>query len=270
MTTKQKTDLQRLTDLVARLRAPDGCPWDREQTAPDLRAYLLEEAHEVAAAIDEDDWQGLAAELGDLLFQIVFLAALAAEAGQFDVADVIDRIEAKMISRHPHVFGDERAASADEVRRSWERRKLEDAGRDGSLLDGVAPSVPALLAAYRLTQKAAGVGFDWPSPDGVRRALAAELDELDGALARDDRHASVRDEVGDVLFTAANLARHLGIDPEAALARANNKFRRRFAAVEEKLTQRGRRLADASLEELDRLWRQVKLEERSAEARDGG
>ena len=265
-------DLERLRTLIERLRAPDGCPWDREQGARDLRAYLLEEAHEVAAAIDRDDWVELQGELGDLLFQIVFLAALAEEAGAFDLDAVVTTIHAKMVARHPHVFaGGEALADAVAVRAAWERRKLRDEERQGSLLDGVAASLPALVASYRLTQKAAGVAFDWPDADAVFAKLDEELRELRAALAaapavtaRRPAHevdAAVRAEVGDLLFTVANLARKLGVDPEGALAETNLKFRRRFAAVERGLEAAGTPLSEATLAEMDALWAAAKTEE---------
>jgi len=222
-------DLQKLLDLVARLRAPDGCPWDREQKLADIRAYFLEEAHEVAGAIDGGDWGELAEELGDLLFQIAFIGRLAEEAGAFSLSQVIDRVHHKMVTRHPHVFGDEVLADAQAVRQAWERRKLREEPGRASLLAGVPASLPALLAAYRLTQKAAGVGFDWPDAGAVLAKVDEETAELREALAGGDREA-LREEVGDLLFTLANLARKLDLDPEAALAAANLKFRRRFAA----------------------------------------
>ncbi|HSM15255.1 MAG TPA: nucleoside triphosphate pyrophosphohydrolase [Thermoanaerobaculia bacterium] len=266
---RRSSDLARLIDLVTRLRAPDGCPWDREQTLPDLRAYLLEEAHETAAAIDGGDPAELAGELGDLLFQVAFLTRLAEERGWFGIADVIDRIESKMIDRHPHVFGDDRLADARAVREAWERRKLrtESNGRE-SLLDGAAAAgLPALVAAYRLTQKAAGVGFDWPDADAVFAKLEEEIGELRhevasaGPAPAPEARERLRGEVGDLLFAAANLARHLGLDPEAALAGTNLKFRRRFAAIERGLAARGRRLEEATLEEMDELWEEAKRAE---------
>jgi ATP diphosphatase len=251
-------DLQKLLDLVARLRAPDGCPWDREQGLESVRAYLLEEAHETAAAIDGGDWDELAAELGDLLFQVAFLGRLAEEAGAFQLSQAIDGVHDKMVARHPHVFGDEVLADAEAVRQAWERRKLQKEGqKGGSLLSGVAPTLPALLAAYRLTQKAAGVGFDWPDAGDVLEKMEEETAELREALAVGDR-AALREEVGDLLFTVANLARKLDVDPEAALAGTNDKFRRRFAAVEAGLAARGKTPADSSLEEMDELWEQAK------------
>jgi nucleoside triphosphate diphosphatase len=252
--------LQKLLALVARLRAPDGCPWDREQGLADVRAYLLEEAHEVAAAIDGGDWDELAGELGDLLFQIAFIGSLAEEAGTFSVSQVVDRVHRKMVARHPHVFGDEQLADSAAVRQAWERRKLREEGGRAALLAGVPDSLPALLGAYRLTQKAAGVGFDWPDAGAVLAKVEEETGELRGALAAGDR-GGVREEVGDLLFTLANLARKLDVDPEAALAATNRKFRRRFDRVEQGLAAQGKTAADATLEEMDALWEAAKGEE---------
>jgi ATP diphosphatase len=263
------TDLERLLALVERLRAPDGCPWDREQSLGDLRAYLLEEAHETADAIDRGDWEALASELGDLLFQVAFLTTLAVEQGRFAAQAPLERSFAKMVARHPHVFGDERAADAAAVRQSWEQRKLRERAADGgSHLDGAAsPSLPALVAAYRLTQKAAGVGFDWPDADAVLAKLHEELDEVRAEMrelraataeAKPPARERLRAELGDLLFAVANLARHFEIDPEAALARTNLEFRRRFAHIERGLAARGRSLADATLAEMDELWEEAK------------
>jgi ATP diphosphatase len=268
---RPRSDLQILVDLVARLRAPDGCPWDREQRLGDLRAYLLEEAHELAGAIDLGRWEAIAEELGDVLFQAAFVARMAEEAGAFGAGDAISGVETKMIARHPHVFGGEALPDADAVRATWERRKLAREPRQGGLLQGVAPSLPALLAAYRLTQKAAGVGFDWPDAGAVLGKLDEEVAELRAALAGrpaqeggagpEARHAAqdaVAEEVGDLLFTVANLARKLDVDPEAALAAANRKFRRRFAQIEAALAERGKTPAESTLEEMDALWEEAK------------
>lgn len=268
--TRPKDRLQRLDDLVAKLRGPGGCPWDREQTLPDVRAYLLEEAHETAAALDAEEMGELAGELGDLLFQLVFVARLAAEAGEFTLSEVVDRVEAKMVSRHPHVFGDERLDDSGAVRRAWERRKLADRDGDGSLLSGVPRSLPALLRAYRISQKAAGVGFDWSDAASVLAKLEEEIAELRAAAGATGGEAAgkverVREEVGDLLFAAANLARHLGIDPEGALSKANDKFERRFAAVERSFAERGRSLAAADLDELEAVWGEVKKRETSGD-----
>jgi MazG family protein len=256
---KTTADLQRLVDLVARLRSPDGCPWDREQGLADLRAYLLEEAHEAAGAIDEEDWAALAGELGDLLFQVAFVVRLGEEKGVFDLAQVVAGVHAKMIARHPHVFGDAVLADAQAVREAWERRKLREEPTRESLLAGVPPSLPALLAAYRLTQKAAGVGFDWPDAAAVLAKVDEEVAELKSALGRGEpARDEAAEELGDLLFTVANLARKLDVDPEAALAAANRKFRRRFAAIERRLAEQGRTLDDATLEEMDALWKEAK------------
>lgn len=268
MCERESPDIRRLVDLVARLRAPDGCPWDREQSIDDLRAYLIEEAHEAAAAISSGDRRELADELGDLLFQIVFLSHLGEEEGSFGLADVIDGVHRKMVERHPHVFGSEELADSKSVVETWERRKAARKQADASLLDGVPTSVPALVGAYRMTQKAAGVGFDWPDVDGVLAKVREELRELEAALeAGTDGGRAVREEVGDLLFAVANLARHVGADPEAALAAGNSKFRRRFAAVERALARQGRSLADATLEEMDALWEAAKRRENDADRR---
>ena len=276
-------DVGKLVDLVARLRGEGGCPWDREQELADLRAYLLEEAHEAAAALDrvvaadgaaggeggeaaDAAWDALAGELGDLLFQAAFVLRLGEEAGRLDAAAVVDRVHAKMVGRHPHVFGPadgeggedgrEELADAAAVERAWERRKLAR-GESESLLAGVPESLPALLAAYRLTQKASGVGFDWQDPEAVLAKIDEEVAELRAELAAGDR-AAAAGELGDLLFTVANLGRKLGLDPEAALAATNTKFRRRFAAVEAGLAAQGRRLEEAELAEMDALWEAAK------------
>jgi nucleoside triphosphate diphosphatase len=246
-----------LCQVMARLLAPDGCPWDREQGLADVRAYLLEEAHEAAGAIDSGDWGELSAELGDLLFQIAFIGRLAEEASAFSLSQVVDRVHHKMVARHPHVFGDEVLADAQAVRQAWERRKLKEEPGRASLLAGVPASLPALLGAYRLTQKAAGVGFDWPDAAAVLAKLDEETAELREALAGGDKEAA-REEVGDLLFTLANLARKLDVDPEAALAGTNRKFRHRFEQVEKGLAARGKSTAEATLEEMDALWEAAK------------
>lgn len=272
-TTPSDTELRRLIELVARLRSPDGCPWDREQRLPDVRAYLLEEAHELAVAVDAavttGDWDEIRGEAGDLLFQVAFLLQLAEEEGAFEAGEVLRGIHEKMVARHPHVFGEAEAADAEAVSRLWETRKARERGEDGSLLDGVPPTLPALLAAYRLSQKAAGVGFDWPSAEAVLEKVDEETDELreamrdtgDGDRTQEERHRRLAEEVGDLLFTVANLARKLGLDPEAALAGANAKFRRRFQHIERELRRRGRELGETDLETLERLWQEIKERE---------
>lgn len=259
-----RIELEDLRLLVARLRAPDGCPWDRKQGLGDLRTYLLEEAHEVAAAIDEGDRVQIAGELGDLLFQVVFIAQLGAEEGAFDLFDVAALIHGKMVERHPHVFGDAaKLPDAAAVAKAWEKNKLARRadGDHRSILEGVPASLPALAAAQRLTQKAAGVGFDWPDLEGVVAKVHEELEEVAEARALGDP-AALAAEVGDLLFAVANLARHLHVDPETALARANRKFRRRFGALEDLCRRRGLVLGQASLGELDALWDEIKAEEK--------
>ena len=255
--------LGRLQRLVARLRGPGGCPWDRQQTLADLRAYLIEEVHEAAAAIDDDDPPALSEELGDVLFLVVFAAELLRERGGADIRRVAKAAEAKMISRHPHVFGDETASDAAEVRQVWGRRKLAERAESASALDGVPATLPALLQAYRMTQKASDLGFDWPEVAGVLEKVDEELGEVREALdeaadGADGRRERLRAELGDLLFTVANLARHLEIDPDAALAGANRRFRKRFRRLEGSLARDSRKLADLSLAELDARWEDAK------------
>lgn len=260
--------LDRLRRLVARLRGPTGCPWDREQTLGDLRAYLVEEVHEAAAAIDDGDPEGLAEELGDVLFLVVFAAELLREGGGAGIGRIAAAAEAKMVARHPHVFGDEPAADAAEVRRVWGRRKQAErdaAASPDSALDGVPATLPALLQAYRMTQKAADLGFDWPDADGVLAKIEEELGEVREAIAEapetgagEPGRERLRAELGDLLFTAANLARHLHLDPDAALAGANRRFRDRFARMESAVADGPRRLEELSLDELDALWEEAK------------
>jgi tetrapyrrole methylase family protein/MazG family protein len=253
-----------LVTIMDRLRDPGGCPWDREQTYETLRGYLIEECYEVAEAIDLRDEDGLCEELGDLLFQIVFLARLGQEGGRFDAADVVRGIASKMIRRHPHVFGDETVESTDEVLRNWEaiKRSEKPNGREGapaSVLDGVPRALPALLKAQRLGTKAARVGFDWERPEAVLDKVAEELAELRQALGRQDRTA-IGEEVGDLLFSAVMLARKCEVDPEAALEGTNRKFAVRFRWIEEQLRLEGSAVEDAGPERLDRLWQQSKSE----------
>ena len=249
-------DMKILDDLVARLRGSDGCPWDREQTLTDLRAYLLEEAHEVAGALDAQDWDSLREEMGDLLFQLAFLGRLNQEAGRFSLSDSIADVHRKMVERHPHVFEDTTPLDSREVAEAWERRKLEERGIESSVLGSVNPSLPGLVTSYRMTQKAAGVGFDWDSADGVFAKVREELAEVESA--RQEGAERTLEEIGDLLFAVANLARHLGVDPEAALARSNLEFRRRFQFIERALAENNRRVTDASLGEMETLWEEAK------------
>jgi len=255
----------RLVAIMDRLRDPGGCPWDREQTVHTISGYLLEEAHEAVEAAAGGDPRALAEELGDLLLQIVFMARIGRERGWFDLDDVCTGIADKMVRRHPHVFASARVDSAREVTERWEEiKKTENGDRPKSTLDGVPTALPGLLKAYRMTQKAAAVGFDWQAPvPGVMAKLREEVDELEVELGSGEPGATdrVRAEMGDILFVMANLSRHLGVEPETALRESNGKFRRRFEAMEELARQRGRGLGDMTAGELDALWNEVKRAE---------
>ncbi|HEY2941842.1 MAG TPA: nucleoside triphosphate pyrophosphohydrolase [Vicinamibacteria bacterium] len=253
--------------LIARLRAPGGCPWDREQTHRSLKPMTIEEAYEVVEAIERGDDEHLAGELGDLLLQVVFHAQIAAEERRFDMARVLERISAKMVRRHPHVFGSNPAATSGEVLRNWEtlkRAEREEKGHaDASLLDSVSASLPGVLEAYQMAVKASRVGFDWPDTEAVLAKLDEEVAELKAAVrARADPRA-VAEEVGDLLFAAVNVARLLGEDPESCLKAANRKFRARFRHVEERLQERGRTPAESTLGEMEALWQEAKARERN-------
>jgi len=252
------TDIDWLVGIMRRLLAPDGCPWDREQTLQSLRPFLLEEAYEVLDAIDEGDREHHVEELGDLLFQIVFQTQLAGHT----MNDVIGVIGEKLIRRHPHVFGEVRVRDAQEVLVNWEQIKQQERGKPQGLLDGVPRAMPALPRAHRLSSKAAKVGFDWPDVAAVREKVAEELRELDEAAEGGNRQAMER-ELGDLLFALVNWARKLEIDPEEALRGTNRRFARRFAQVETELTRRGRTLAESDLDEMEVLWQQAKQDERS-------
>ena len=252
-----------LRSLCARLRGPGGCPWDRAQTLESLTTYVIEEAYEVVDGMSSGSSEELAGELGDLLFQVLLVAQIASENGWFDILDVCRRIEEKMVRRHPHVFGDVSVDSAEDVVRNWEQIKREE-DRTRSALDGVPRQLPALLKALRITEKAAALGFDWERVADVIGKLEEEVGELRESLAEADAGSlseSVREELGDVLFVLANLARQLGIDPEAALQGANQKFTQRFAVMERKSAERGTNFAKMSLAELDALWDEAKREE---------
>jgi len=255
-------------DLVAimnRLRDPGGCPWDREQTYATLRGYLIEECYEVVDALDRADLPALCEELGDLLFQIVFLARLAREDRAFAAADVVEGIAAKMVRRHPHVFGEDTAANAAEVLVRWEaikKTEKKDAGKseaEVSVLAGIPPALPALVKAQRLGEKAARVGFDWREDEDVVLKFEEETAELRSAVVSGDREA-IREEIGDALFTLAMLARRLDVDADEALAAANAKFHTRFSRVEAKLRGRGVPIEDAGLALLDQLWNEAKAD----------
>jgi len=251
----------RLVDIMARLRAPGGCPWDREQSFDTIKPYLLEEAYEVMDAIDAKDWQALEEELGDLLLQPVFFAQMASEAGHFSIVDALNSINAKLVRRHPHVFGDGSANTADDVKKRWDEIKADEKPERKGLLADVPRTLPALVEAQQISTRAAGAGFDWPNAGQVLEKLDEELRELCEAR-RDDNAESIENEVGDLLFVVVNLARFFKVDPEQALRKTNAKFRRRFAHVEEGLEKQGKALRDATIEEMESLWQEAKAQER--------
>jgi nucleoside triphosphate diphosphatase len=290
---------QRAVDIMARLRGPGGCPWDREQTFDSIKPYTLEEAYEVLEAIDNRDWEELQGELGDLLLQVLFYAEMAQEQGSFSIDQVLDRLSDKLVTRHPHVFGDVQANTSADVLRNWEALKAEEkkkrlaagggkgAARDTesvSVLAGVSSGIPALLEAFKLSSRAAHVGFDWPDIEGLFEKLREETTELreqlelfpepgprphvrgiagaSGEKISDELRARLEDEVGDMLFVLVNIARYLSLDPESALKKTNRKFKRRFQAMEEQLRAHGKQPQQASLDELESLWQQAKRQER--------
>jgi tetrapyrrole methylase family protein/MazG family protein len=251
---------QRLVEIMARLRAPGGCPWDREQTFDTIKPYTLEETYEVLDAIDRRDWPGLAEELGDFLLQAVFYAEIGAEEGRFTIGDVLDAINSKLVRRHPQVFGEDTARTAEDVKRIWGEVKgaeKKEQGREGGLLDPVPRGLPALVEAQQITTRAAGVGFDWENAGQVIAKLDEELAEFAEAR-RSGTPAELEDELGDLLFVLVNLARFVKVDPEQALRKTNAKFRSRFGHIERRLAERGRRPADSSVAEMEELWEEAK------------
>lgn len=255
-----------LVELIARLRAPGGCPWDREQTHESLKPMLLEEAYEVVEAIDDGNDEELIGELGDLILQVVFHSQIATEENRFTVAEVIERISAKMVRRHPHVFADDTASTSGEVLRNWEAIKAAELAAKGkqdasdhSMLDSVSTRLPAVMEAFQMTTKVSRVDFDWPDVPSVIEKLDEEVGELKEAVTKESAsHQEIADEVGDLLFIAVNVARLLGIDPESALKASNRKFRRRFRHIEDRLRQQGRKPADSNHVEMDALWDEAK------------
>jgi nucleoside triphosphate diphosphatase len=254
----------RLVKIMATLRGPDGCPWDREQSIDSLKPFVLEETYEVLEAIDRHDHRSLREELGDFLFEAVFLAQLEAEAGHFTIAESIEHVADKLVRRHPHVFRRDTGTtvkSADEVKVRWEEIKSQERAADpdtrssATLLSGIAPTLPALLRAYHIGTRAASVGFDWLRAGDVLDKIEEEIAELRNAMADADR---AEEEMGDLLFAIANLSRKLGIEPETALRKANDKFTRRFTAMERFVAQTGRTMPEMTLEELEAEWRRVK------------
>jgi MazG family protein len=290
---------ERAVGIMERLRAPGGCPWDREQTFDSIKPYTLEETYEVLEAIDNRDWQELPGELGDLLLQVLFYSEMAKEQGSFSIDDVLDRLSTKLIDRHPHVFGDVKADTAAQVKRTWdalkdeERKKrfgLEKESRDHearqSILDGISSAMPALLEAHKLSSRASQAGFDWPNIEGLFEKLNEEIAELrehlkefpapgpspqgrgiagSGRQTTSPRlQARLEDEVGDLFFVLVNIARYLSLDPESALRKTNRKFKRRFQWMEKRLRESGRTPDHTSMDELESLWQQAKREEKQA------
>jgi nucleoside triphosphate diphosphatase len=288
---------ERAVQIMARLRAPDGCPWDREQTFDTIKPYTLEETYEVLEAIDNRDWHELTGELGDLLLQVLFYSQMAREEGHFAIDDVLDRLSNKLVDRHPHVFGDVKADSPAEVLRNWEALKAEEkkkrleagGGKKAentddaqSVLAGVSSKMPALLEAHKLSSRAAHVGFDWPEIEGLFEKLSEETaelrEELKGAPVKQPSGTGIagsgkprvspevrermEDEVGDLFFVLVNIARYLSLDPESALKKTNRKFKRRFQWMEERLRASGRGPQQASMGELEELWQQAKQQEK--------
>jgi len=287
--------------IMERLRAPGGCPWDREQTFDSIKPYTLEETYEVLEAIDNRDWPELAGELGDLLLQVLFYAEMAKEQASFSIDDVIDRLSTKLINRHPHVFGDVKAETAAEVKRNWDALKVEEKkmrqsgagekaggecapGEKHSILAGVSSAMPSLLEAHKLSSRAAQAGFDWPNVDGLFDKLHEETNELREHLKEfpapgprpqgrgvagsgrivvpEQLQTRLEEEVGDLFFVLVNIARYLSVDPESALRKTNRKFKRRFQWMEDRLRESGRSADQAPMEELESLWQQAKAQEK--------
>ena len=259
---------EKLVALQTQLRAPGGCPWDREQTHESLRKYLVEETYEVLDAIEAGDPREFASELGDLLLQVVFHSVMAAEAGRFTIADVIESIHSKMVRRHPHVFGDVKAATSAEVLRNWEQLKAEERvaegkpsrGKDESVLAGVSRSLPAALEAYELTRRAAKIGFDWDDVEGIFEKIEEEKREILSAIGagKSSSRARIEEEAGDLLFAAVNVARFLDVNPEIALKKANRKFKERIEWMEGAARSEGKRLADLPRGRMEELWEESK------------
>lgn len=250
----EESRFKALVDVIARLRAPDGCPWDRRQTHRSLREHLLSECYEVLESLDAGDVEGLRGELGDLLLQIVLHSRIAEEAGEFDIEEVIGELIEKLVYRHPHIFDSARADSAEQVAVNWEALK-QDRREDGaSMLDGVPAAMPALSYSLEVQKRVARVGFDWQDVGGVIEKLAEEVSELKEAESQQDKE----EEFGDLLFTLANIARRLDVDPEAALRGANRRFRRRFSRMEELCRQRGMNLTELTFQRQNELWEEVK------------
>jgi MazG family protein len=256
-------EFQRLVDVMQRLRGPGGCPWDREQTVHTLRPFVLEETYEVLEAIDRADHDALRGEIGDLLFEGVFLSQIEADEGRFTVADALRDITAKLVRRHPHVFGVAKGVNTPgQVLEQWEQiksREQQDAGHQRSVLRGMPKALPSLLGAHEIGTRVAAVGFDWARAGDVMDKISEEVAELRGAVEGEGRER-VEEEMGDLLFAIANLARKLGVEPESALRKANAKFSARFQKLEKSFESQGRSIHDASLEEMEEVWKNIKAE----------
>lgn len=260
---KSTIKLQELTNLIQRLRAPDGCPWDRQQKKEDIGKYVLDEAYEVVDSLSQENPQALKEELGDLLFQILFLTEMATESKLFTLSDVMDGVRKKMIRRHPHVFGDTKVNSVKEVKENWQKIKKTEHGHDQdvkNIFGNVPLSMPALKWAQKITSIAATYGFDWPTMQDVIKKLKEEIKELNSA-AKNLNHSEAEEELGDVLFTVVNLSRFLSVDAETALTGATRKFIRRFAYVNDQLSAKGISLEEATLPQMDALWDEAKTKE---------
>ena len=255
--------LTELTQLIKRLRAPDGCPWDQQQKKEDISKYILEEAYEVVDAIPREDTQALKEELGDLLFQILFLAEMGAESEPFFLSDVLEGIIKKMMRRHPHVFGNKKVNSIQEVKENWEQIKKKERGNkndDENLFGNVPRSFPALKRAQKITSIASTYGFDWPKIENVMKKLEEEIKEFNSAI-KDRNHDQIDEELGDILFTVVNLSRFVHVDAETALSKVTNKFLQRFSYITNKLSARGISLEKANLAQMDELWNEAKLKD---------
>jgi len=262
---------ERLVEIMATLRGPNGCPWDKQQDFSSLKPMLVEEVYEVLEAVENGDFDGISEELGDLLLHIVFNAHLGKEAGRFDINTVIDKISDKLLRRHPHVFGSESASTAEEVIKNWETIKAQEKAQklksrtpeQRSLLEGIPSKLPAIHEAHQISSRAARVGFDWPDVDGIFDKLQEEVGELKAVIATGgdgDRRERLEDEIGDMLFVIVNIARYLKIDSESALKRANRKFKSRFQYMEAELAKQGKTLEQTPLDEMEVLWQKAKSE----------
>lgn len=253
-----KKSFDDLVKLSRHLRSPEGCPWDREQTLETLRPYIIEEAYEVVQAIESEDREELIEELGDLFYEVLFASQIADESGEFDIYEVIDRLHTKLVRRHPHVFGEDKAANAEEAVKTWQRQKLKEKSRKRGLLH-IPRTMPSLIRAQRVGEKASQVGFDWRCADEVMSKVKEELSELEDEIKNGEKKAIER-EWGDLIFSLVNLGRHLKIDAEGAAHEAINGFIERFGRIEDKAEAQGKQLSELTLEEMDELWEEIKRE----------